>query len=88
MESRPNRHSESNYRWRENNPAAWQNSKKQYYKKSAKKAFASRRKWTPDEIQRVTDHNRPCDRVLAKELGRSMKAVQQMRGRARSMKPF
>ncbi len=52
--------------------------KLRYNKRARKLAFNTHSRWSQEDINRVLDHSVP-DRVLAKELGRSIQAVQAKR---------
>ncbi len=54
--------------------------KLRYNKRARKLAYNNHARWRQEDIDRVLDHSVP-DRVLAKELGRSIQAVQAIRNR-------
>lgn len=67
--------------WRKKNPDKWNACKKRNYKKGSKNKQHHREEWTMREDARITDPNRPKDRVLAEELGRTVLAIQLRRCR-------
>lgn len=71
-------------RWRQRYPEKRKASTRRYYAKhrEAPENQLNRRKWwTADEVALITAPNRPSDPILAKQLGRSVQAIQVKRGR-------
>lgn len=66
----------SNKRWRRRNPGAWNDSKKRNYERGAVNTENEKRRYAPEELERIIASDRPCDRQLAIELGRSVQALQ------------
>jgi len=70
-------------RWREQNRKAWRRNrakqKIRYYRQFQKNTRRKGRRWAPVEDVRITAKDRPTDRKLSKELGRSAQAIQQRR---------
>lgn len=76
---------EYNKKWRQENPEAWQEQKKRYYKKHSK-ARRKRLIWATDEEKAITASDRPCDVVLSQKLGRTVLAIQIHRSRMKKRK--
>lgn len=73
-----------NKAWRYRHPAKRQAGKGRYYQKhrdTLENSRNARRWWTAPEIALITAPNRPPDSVLAKQLGRSVQAIQIKRGK-------
>jgi hypothetical protein len=60
--------------WRDRNRPKVLAQRKRYYQKTSG-ALRTQERWTPEDISRILDVNRPSDRELAKELNRSMKSI-------------
>jgi hypothetical protein len=71
-----------NKKWRDRNRPAYEAGKKRYYAQFRDGATNSGKEWTTAELEAITAPDRPSDRELAKELGRSVQAIQVARGRA------
>ena len=72
----------ANKRWRKKHPETRYAGKSRYYERNRANPRNVRNagtKWTVLEIRLVTSHDRPCDRILSSQLGRSIVAIQQMR---------
>jgi hypothetical protein len=67
-------------RQQERNPEAWRAARRKIraknYARGAVHDRRSRRRWTTDEERQITAPDRPSDRELAKQLGRSVQAIQ------------
>lgn len=70
-----------NKAWRLANPAKRQRGKQRHYAQT-QGAENTGKPWTSAELERITADDRPCDRDLSAELGRSMQAISIARGRA------
>ena len=70
-----------NKKWRNQNRTVFNKGKNRNYQKGAANQENSRTDWTTAENDRITDPNRPQDRVLAHELGRTVRAIQIQRCR-------
>lgn len=71
-----------NKTWRLHNPQKRNAGKKEYYKKhreARENLMNSRQRWTLFDIERITAPVCPSDSVLAKEIGRSVQAIQAKR---------
>ena len=72
-------------RWRKQNPEASRRIRAKqnlrYYRRFQKNDRRKKRRWTPAEDARVAAKDRPIDRKLSRELGRSVQAIQQRRVR-------
>ncbi len=68
-----------NKTWRINNPQARNLQKKRNYAKGSENRNKKRRCWTEQEIKLILAQDRPCDRVLAEQLGRAVNAIQTKR---------
>ena len=62
--------------WRERHPKLRYCGKKKYCQRNAVNRKNSGSHWTIEEERLVLSEGRPCDRVLARELGRSIQAIQ------------
>ena len=71
-----------NRRWRKANPAKWNATKKRNYDRGSH-THNGGDSWTVREMDRIVDSDKPTDRELSKELGRSVMAIQVMRCRIR-----
>lgn len=72
--------------WRQRHPKKRQADKMRYYRKH--RYYPQRREqrkvwWSPSEIELITAPNRPPDRILAKQLSRSVQAIQVKRSKLR-----
>ncbi len=72
----PDKYNASRKRWKKAHPERVREMKKLNYERGAQHDTNSRRPWTEPECRRILDPKRPPDRVLAKELGRTVKAIQ------------
>lgn len=72
---------EYNRTWRHRHPGTRLAGKKRNYALT-QGAPKTRQPWTSADLDRVTADDRPIDRVLSTELGRSVQAIQQARWRA------
>jgi len=75
-------HYEQNKRWRKKNPAKRLAGKTRYYAQT-QGAPNTGKHWTMTEVERITATDRPTDRELYTELGRSVKAIQIKRVRSK-----
>lgn len=75
------KHYEENKRWRKKHPEAWKQQKALYYARNAIYNWNTGTRWLSSEKVQILDPKRPCDRVLAQQLGRSVKAIQEKRTR-------
>jgi hypothetical protein len=75
-----------NKRWRKRNPKKRYLQEIRYYQRSNQNPPSSRDRWTGSDMTIIIASNRPCDRVLARKLGRSMQAIQVKRCRVRKEK--
>jgi len=75
---------ETNKRWRLKYPKKRNLQKKRYYKKSTVGAKNSRTQWIAKEMDSIIAFDRPHDMVLAKELKRSVQAIQIKRSRIKA----
>ena len=73
-------------RWRTNNPLKRNEMRKKNYAATRKGAVNSKRLWSGEEIIKIFSPDRPCDRVLANQLGRSVQAIQIKR--SKTVTPF
>jgi hypothetical protein len=71
----------SNKAWRENNRKVFESSKKKNYAKTREFAVNDGKIWLKMDERMITASGRPCDRILAKKLGRSVQAIQIRRSR-------
>lgn len=72
-------------RWRRNHRDRYDEAKKRYYGRFQEGAWNTWGRWTAGECERVLAHDRP-DRELAKELGRTVQAIQVCRAKLRKGK--
>lgn len=70
---------------RKRNNSTWQKGKKRYYKQFEKNAHNSHQRYTIKEDDMITD-KKYSDRVIAKKIGRSVKAIQIRRVRLNNFK--
>ena len=70
-------------KWRNNNRDIFNEQKKRYYGKSARNAHNYRKQWTHEEDNLVLKHE-ISDTELAKQIGRSVQAIQIRRSRLNS----
>ncbi len=73
---------EANRRWRLAHPERRNKQRRTYYAQFTDLAVRGRYPWTSAEIERIIAPDRPPDRELAAELGRTVRAVQSARGKA------
>ena len=70
-------------RWRQENPKAYRlmraRQKRRYYDQFRNNSRRRFKRWTQAEIERITAKDRPTDRVLSKDLGRTVQAIQSQR---------
>ncbi len=74
----------ANKRWRHRHPKKRYMGKARYYGKYRDDPECMRnagQEWTLSAIERIIAPDRPLDSILAKELGRSLQAIQQMRNK-------
>lgn len=67
---------EANKKWRENHRPTFYAGKKRNYRKGARNQKNARTIWEKEDELRIIDPGRPCDRVLAVSLGRTVQAIQ------------
>ena len=72
-------------KWRNNNRDIFNEEKKRYYSKSARDAYNFKKQWTHEEDNLVLKHE-ISDAELAKQIGRSVQAIQIRRSRLNSNK--
>ena len=72
---RTRRNYKHNKALRKRHPEKWKESKRRYYSKSKWSARRAGEKWSYHETQLIIASNRPPDSVLARKLGRSIKAI-------------
>ena len=71
-------------RWRLRNPEKRYRQKKSYYARhrdTFEEGRNARTEWTLTEMNRITAPDRPVDTILARELGRSVQAIQVARNK-------
>ena len=73
-------HYEINKRWRKKHNDIWQIQKKRYYDKTIKTSFNKYQKWTQEQIDIILKHKN-TDTNIARQIGKSVKAIQIKRGR-------
>lgn len=73
---------EYNKAWRQAHPERRAADRKRHYAQT-QGAPNTRRPWTSADLNRIVADDRPSDRVLSAELGRSMQAISIMRSRIR-----
>ena len=66
---------EKNKRWRKRNPETWQTSKSRYYKQFEADAFNAYQRYATREDNMIISKKYP-DRIIAKKIKRSVKAIQ------------
>lgn len=71
---------DNNKRWRKKHPEKWLLSKRKYYKQFQKNVCNNNQIWSLFDIAIVTGKF-DSDRNLSKQLGRSVGAIQSLRGR-------
>lgn len=76
-------HYKRNKLWRKRNPAIWQAGKQRYYKQFESDAYNSRQRYTTQENNMIADKIYP-DRVIAKKIKRTVKAIQVKRRRLKA----
>ena len=79
----------NNKTWRIRHPEKRQKDKRAYYAKhreNIQNQENSRQEWTLLEINRITAPDRPADSILAKQIGRSVQAVQEKRAQLRKIR--
>jgi hypothetical protein len=64
------------YRWRRKHRENWNEIKRRNYQKGALWQQNAGQIWTAEEDAMILDPNRPFDRELAKQLGRTILAIQ------------
>lgn len=69
--------------WLLSNKAKRNRYRKGNYEQTRRGALNKYRRWLPEELNKITAADRPTDRVLAHELGRSVLAIQIQRYRAK-----
>lgn len=70
-----------NKRWRVKNREAFNEGKKLNYARGKINVAHARDEWTLAQLEKIIQPGRSSDRTLAKELGRSVQAIQVMRSR-------
>jgi len=75
-------HYEINKRWRKKNNNIWQIQKKRYYDKTVKTSSNRYQRWTLEQIGIILNHKN-TDTNIAKQIGKSVKAIQIKRGRTK-----
>lgn len=68
-----------NKTWRKRHPKTWRESKQRYYDQFRPGARNRGERWTTAATKLIIARRRPHDRVLAKLLGRSVRAIQMKR---------
>ena len=68
--------------WRKRRPKIWQKQKKRYHKQFVAGAFNGRQKYTTREDNMILN-KKYLDRVIAKKIGRTVRAIQIRRTRLR-----
>lgn len=71
-------------KWRKLHPDEWRKYRKENYARGRINCHRRRAPWTNEEDNRITAPDRPKDRTLALELGRSVQAIQIRRNLIRS----
>lgn len=71
--------------WRKRNRDLFNLMKKRNYAKGAEGVTKTKQPWTDSEIDEIVASDRPCDRILAKKISRSVQAIQVMRSRLRKI---
>jgi hypothetical protein len=77
----PKSNYEYNKKWRLRNPDKRNKGKKINYSKTRKNAKNTGRPWGDHEVRRIFSTDRPSDRELSVELGRSVQAIQVKRSK-------
>lgn len=72
-----------NKTWRKRNPVTWQAGKTRYYKQFEPGAHNSHQRYTTREDDMILSKKYP-DRVIAKKIKRSVKAIQVRRSRLKA----
>lgn len=72
--------------WRRKNRHKWNQAKARNYAKGALHQQNTQTEWTVSECEKITAPNRPFDRVLAIELGRTVRAIQVQRSKLNQAK--
>jgi len=72
--------------WRRANRDRFDRSKKRNYARGKKNPFNEKQEWTIEDSMRIVAPDRPNDRKLAEELGRSVQAIQVWRCRLKKAK--
>lgn len=72
-------HYQATKRWRLAHPGTRYRGKANYYRRLAVGRPNKRQLWMVHEIHLIMSEGRPCDRILAEHLGRSVAAIQGMR---------
>ena len=75
----------NNKAWRKRNNATWQKEKRKYYKQFEVGASNSHQRYTIREEDMIINKKYP-DRVIARKIGRSIKAIQVRRARLNNFK--
>lgn len=70
--------------WRKLHPEKWRRLRKENYARGRINCYRRRAPWSNEEDLRITAPDRPSDRELALELGRSVQAIQVRRVLVRS----
>ena len=73
-------HCEINKKWRKKHNNIWQIQKKRYYDKTVKTSSNRYQRWTLEQIDIILNHKN-TDTNMAKQIGKSVKAIQIKRGR-------
>lgn len=76
---------EYNKKWRKKNPYKWRLMKQRYYSQFNKGAYNKCQRWPIRDIKLVME-KKDLDRNIAKQIGRSVRAIQSIRMRLKSDK--
>lgn len=68
-------------RWRKKHRKAWAASKKRSHNKGPVNRTKHRKSWDKNDELRIMDPNRPTDRALGLELGRTLVAIRSHRAK-------
>lgn len=69
--------------WRSGHPARWRSQQNRYYRQFEENAVSGHDEWLECEVIAILAPERPSDRELAAVLGRTVKAIQMKRTKAR-----
>jgi len=79
------KHYLSNKNWRNKNRKLFNAGKRRNYRRGETNRQNSGEPWTINECNLLTDLNRPSDRALAQELGRTVRAIQIQRSKLKKV---